>query len=330
VRFGDARLPGGTDPRADIDLQMADRSTDLFAEKLQTALGRVLVGKADAIQLALTTLLARGHLLIEDRPGVGKTLLARALARCLDLPFQRVQCTADLLPADILGAPIYQPSSGEITFRRGPVFTSVLVADELNRTPPRTQSALLECMQERRVTIDRESFELPDPFMVVATQNPLTFAGTYPLPESQLDRFLMRIRIGYPETEDEISVVAREDGHEAMAALAPVASVAELRAAQDATRAVTVHHDVVAYIVELADRTRSTPEIRLGVSPRGAQALHRACRARAVVFGRDYATPDDVRALAGPVFAHRMIARGGDGAADALLAELLGAVAAPD
>jgi len=310
--------------------QMSDQTSALFAQKMQDAVERVLIGKPEVVRLAITTLLARGHLLIEDRPGVGKTLLARALARCLDLPFQRVQCTADLLPADILGAHIYHPSSGEISFRQGPVFTSVLVADELNRTPPRTQSALLECMQERRVTMDRVSHPLPDPFFVVGTQNPLTFAGTYPLPESQMDRFLMRVEVGYPDSEQEIDIVTREDGHETVREVEPVATADELRQAQHAVRQVTVQHDVVAYIVELADRTRTMSEIQLGVSTRGAQALHRACRARAVLMGRDYVVPDDVRELAVPVFAHRMTARGGDTAAQALLTEILTTVASPD
>ena len=309
---------------------MPDQQCSTFARKLQEGIGRIVVGKPQAVQFAVTTLLARGHLLIEDRPGVGKTLLARALARCLDMPFQRVQCTADLLPADILGAQVYHPTSGEITFRPGPVFTSVLVADELNRTPPRTQSALLECMQERRVTIDRVTHSLPDPFFVVGTQNPMTFAGTYPLPESQLDRFLMRIRIGYPDAEHEIAIVGQDDGHERVLDLEPVGSVDELLATQAATKKVRVQRELVSYMVELAARTRNTPEVRLGVSTRGAQALHRACRARAVLMGRDYVVPDDVRELAPPVFAHRMTARGGDSAAEALLGEIVMAVAGPD
>src|SRR5262245_20355512 len=209
-----------------------------FANQLVTAVGQSLRGKEDAVELAVVTLLAGGHLLIEDHPGVGKTLLAKCLAKALDLPFQRVQCTADLLPSDIVGAQIYHPRTGELTFRPGPVFTSVLLADELNRTPPRTQSALLECMAERRVTIDRESHALPDPFFVIATQNPLTSAGTYPLPENQLDRFLMSIRLGYLYAEHEIDVVAREDGHRLVDELRPVASRAELPRARAAVDAV--------------------------------------------------------------------------------------------
>jgi MoxR-like ATPase len=293
-----------------------------FAASIQDNIAKVLIGKRHAIEMAVTTLMAGGHLLVEDRPGVGKTLLARALARSLDLPFQRVQCTADLLPADILGGQVYHPGTGELTFRPGPVFTSILVADELNRTPPRTQSALLECMQEGRVSIDRISHQLPDPFFVVATQNPLNFAGTYPLPESQLDRFLMRIRLGYPDLEDEIEIVSREDGHRDIEDLRPVAAIDDLRAARAAVEAVTVDRELVQHIVELAHRTRTSGDVILGVSARGTQALHRACRARAVCHGRDYVIPDDIRILTKPVYTHRMRTRGGDSAAEAIVSEI--------
>ncbi|MEM7199552.1 MAG: MoxR family ATPase [Planctomycetota bacterium] len=309
---------------------MPPSSSQAFATALQEGVGRALIGRPRAVQLAVITLLARGHLLVEDRPGVGKTLLARAIARCLGLPFQRVQCTADLLPADIVGAQVYHPGSGDLSFRPGPVFTSVLVADELNRTPPRTQSALLECMQERRVSVDRQTHDLPEPFFVVATQNPVTFAGTYPLPESQLDRFLIRTTIGHPDAAHEAEIVAMADGHERIAELTPVADGAALLAAQEDARAVRVDASLVAYIVELAARTRSSREVRLGVSTRGAQALHRACRARAVTLGRDYVTPDDIRELAPAVFTHRLIAKGGEHAAEAVIEQLLHAVASPD
>jgi MoxR-like ATPase len=225
---------------------------------------------------------------------------------------------------------VYHPSSGELTFRPGPVFTSVLVADELNRTPPRTQSALLQCMQEGVVTIDRQQHALPDPFFVIATQNPLTFAGTYPLPESQLDRFLMRIRIGYPEAAVETRIVTQPDGHRALGDLRPVADSDALRRARAQVDRVHVETDLVAYVVALAQRTRAMADVRLGISTRGAQALHRAARARAVALGRDHVVPDDVRELVGPVFGHRLQVRGGDGAADAALQELTHAVAAPE
>jgi len=300
-----------------------------FAQRLKENVCRVLIGKEHAVELAITTLVAGGHLLIEDRPGVGKTLLARALARSLDVPFQRVQCTADMLPADILGAQVYHPNTGEIVFRPGPVFTNVLLADELNRTPPRTQSALLECMQERHVSMDRQVHELPDPFFVVATQNPLQFAGTYPLPESQLDRFLMRISLGYPDTQDEIMIVVAEDGHERLLDLAPVATVDDLHAVRAALQKVSVEGELVSYMVELAGRTRSSGDVMLGVSSRGTQALHRACRAKAVCQGRDYVVPEDVRVLAKPVFAHRMRTRGGDAATEAVLGEIMDTTAMP-
>ena len=291
----------------------------------------VVLGKIDAVRLTVTALLAGGHVLIEDRPGVGKTLLARSLARSLDLPYQRIQCTSDLLPVDIIGAQIYEQRTGNLTFRRGPVFTSVLVADELNRTPPRTQSALLECMAERSVTVERQTHELPDPFFVIATQNPNTSAGTYSLPESQLDRFLICTRIGYPETQDELEVVAREDGHRLVELVRPVGDADELLKARDAVQNVRLQADLVAYIVALAQRTRDNSEIVLGVSPRGAQALHRAARARASLNGRDYVVPDDVRELVVAVFGHRLTVRGGGGdAATAILTEILQSTASPD
>jgi len=286
-------------------LAAPQRMTEL-AHKLSDRIAQGLRGKQEAIELALVTLFSGGHLLIEDHPGVGKTLLARSLARALDLPFQRIQCTADLLPADIVGSQLYHPGSGELTFRQGPVFTSVLLADELNRTPPRTQSALLECMAERRVTIDRESHTLPEPFFVIATQNPMTAAGTYPLPENQLDRFLLRIELGYPDTDNEIEVVAHEDGHRIVDEIAPVATAEDVIAARRDIEQVRCDRELTAFVVELAQHTRSMPDTILGVSTRGAQALHRACRARAWMHGRDFVVPDDVRALLVPAWAHRL------------------------
>ena len=295
---------------------------DSLATRIQNNIGEVLIGKRHAISLAVTSLLAGGHLLIEDRPGVGKTLLARALARSLGLPFQRIQCTADLLPSDILGGQVYHPKTGELTFRQGPVFTNVIVVDELNRTPPRTQSALLECMQEGRVTVDRVSHELPDPFFVVATQNPLNFSGTYPLPESQLDRFLLRINLGYPEAEDELEIVAQEDGHRGVEGIHAVASIDELKVARSLVDKVSVDRELIQHMVDIAHRTRTSGDVILGVSARGSQALHRACRARAVSQNRDFVIPEDLRVLTRPVYAHRMRTRGGDSAAEAILSEV--------
>ncbi|MBK8099909.1 MAG: MoxR family ATPase [Planctomycetes bacterium] len=300
-----------------------------LAKKLRATVGQVLQGKQDAVDQAILALIAGGHLLIEDQPGVGKTLLARTLARALDLPFQRVQCTADLLPADIVGAQIYHPRTGELAFRPGPVFTSVLLADELNRTPPRTQSALLECMAERHVTVDRQTHALPDPFFVIATQNPLTATGTYPLPDNQLDRFLLRIQIGYPDAAHEIDIVALEDGHRRAADIAPVASRDELLRARAAVEQVRCDRELAAFMVELANKTRTSGDAVLGVSTRGTQALHRACRARAVLQGRDFVVPDDVRALLVPTWSHRLTMRGGADA-DALLHEILAETTLPD
>ena len=300
-----------------------------LAKNLSSTVGEVLRGKDEAIELAVITLFAGGHLLIEDSPGVGKTLLARSLARALDLPFQRIQCTADLLPADIVGGQIYNPRDGELTFRPGPVFTSVLLADELNRTPPRTQSALLECMSERSITVHRETHQLPDPFFVIATQNPMTSTGTYPLPENQLDRFLLRIRIGYPDPEHEAAVVAQEDGHLLANQVATIASQADLLQARAEVDNVRCDQELAALIVELANRTRNTGSALLGVSTRGAQALHRACRARACVQGRDYVVPEDIRVLLAPTWGHRLHVRG-DADGEALLHEILATTALPD
>lgn len=301
-----------------------------LVHRLVENIGRVVLGKERPIESTIITLVAAGHLLIEDRPGVGKTLLARALARSLGLPFQRLQCTSDLLPADIVGAEVYQPTTGELVFRPGPVFTSILVADELNRTPPRTQSALLQCMAEGRVSVDRKTHQLPEPFFVIATQNPTYSAGTYPLPESQLDRFLMRINLGTPDAAHEREIVARGDGHRTLDELDVVASPADVLAIQTEARSTRVDPDIDAYIVELARFTRESTELRGGVSTRGAQALHRACQARAIVRGRDYVVPDDVRHLVGPVFGHRVGLRGDQDSAQGVLHEMLDTVAAPD
>jgi len=301
-----------------------------IADRVTENVALALLGKQTAIQLATVALFAEGHLLIEDHPGVGKTLLARALAKSLDLPFQRVQCTADLLPADILGSHVYQPATGDVVFREGPVFTSVLVADELNRTPPRTQSALLQCMQERKVTIDRTTHDLPDPFFVVATQNPQTASGTYPLPESQLDRFALRIELGYLEPEQEAAAVARADGFRVLESLRPIATAEEVRAVRQSARAVRVDPAIVRYIVELTQRSRVHADVRVGVSTRGAQALHRTCQARALLFGRDYVVPDDVQALAVPALAHRLSGPSDASAAQAVVLEIVASTPVPE
>lgn len=268
-----------------------------------------MLGKEDAIRFAVTCLFAGGHLLIEDAPGVGKTMLSRAIARSTTLRFGRIQCTADLLPSDILGAEFWNPATQEINVRRGPVFANVVLADELNRMPPRSQSALLECMAEGQVTLGRERHQLEAPFFVVATQNPITSAGTYPLPSNQLDRFLMRLHIGYPSAAHEAEAVRREDGHDGLEELEAVASSEDLLAARAAVSRVQLADELVRWIVDFASATRDEPDFETGLSTRGAQALHRCARAYALVRGRDYVVPDDLDRLIPLVCSHRVRSR---------------------
>ena len=274
--------------------------------EIEAALGEAIRGKPEVVRLSLTCLLARGHLLIEDVPGVGKTTLAQALARSVDSSFHRIQFTSDMLPSDVVGVTIYNAHTEEFEFKRGPVFTHFLLADEINRATPKTQSALLEAMNELQVTIDGRSYPLEQPFMVVATQNPVEHHGTYPLPESQLDRFLMRIRIGYPEAGAEREIV-RRGGASSAESMRSVLSGDDLVTLQDAVARVTVDDALVDYMLAIVERTRTHESLAMGVSPRGAQALFRATQALAAVEGRDYATPDDVKRLALPVFAHRVV-----------------------
>ena len=274
--------------------------------EIEAALGEAIRGKAEVLRLSLTCLLARGHLLIEDVPGVGKTTLAQALARSVDSSFHRIQFTSDMLPSDVVGVTIYNAHSESFEFKRGPVFTHFLLADEINRATPKTQSALLEAMNELQVTIDGRSYPLEQPFMVVATQNPVEHHGTYPLPESQLDRFLMRIRIGYPEAVAEREIV-RRGGASSAESMRSVLSGDDLVTLQDTVARVTVDDALVDYMLAIVERTRTHESLAMGVSPRGAQALYRATQALAAVEGRDYATPDDVKRLALPVFAHRVV-----------------------
>jgi MoxR-like ATPase len=277
--------------------------------RLEDSVGRALVGKPEVVRLAVIGLVARGHLLIEDVPGVGKTTLAAALARSIGASFQRIQFTSDMLPSDVLGVSVWEPKSGDFVFKPGPLFTNIVLADEINRTTPKTQSALLEAMNEAQVSLDHATYPLPRPFMVLATQNPREYEGTFPLPESQLDRFLLRIRIGYPEAADEKAVL-RGDSAPAPAGAAPVADAAEVTGLQEAAERIRTEESVLDYLVALVAATRRSPLLALGVSPRGSLALLRAARARALADGRDYLLPDDIKQLAVPALAHRVIVKG--------------------
>ncbi len=282
------------------------------AMKLTRAVGAVLTGKPDVVERAVVTLLARGHLLIEDVPGVGKTTLARALARALGTDFRRVQCTSDLMPSELLGVNVYNASERRFEFRPGPVFTHLLVADEINRATPKTQSALLEVMSERQVSIDGATHRLEEPFAVIATQNPDDAAGTYPLPESQLDRFLLRTAVGYPSAALEKQILSTRGGTEPVDEIEAVLTVAQLVAAQREVDAVVLEASVVDYAYALVHATRTHEQISVGVSTRGALAFVRAAKARAIVRGRSYVIPDDLSDLAGPVLAHRIRVHGAD------------------
>jgi len=272
----------------------------------------VFHGKREVVRLALAALLAGGHVLFEDVPGVGKTTLTHALAKTLGLGFRRIQFTSDLLPSDVLGVSVYDPRTGDFEVRPGPIFAHVVLADEINRAPPRTQSGLLEAMQEGRVTIDDQTFELPRPFLVMATQNPLEHHGTYPLPESQLDRFLMRITVGYPDAAAERRILAESSTHEPVfERLRPILSADQVLQLQRRIDEVAVDPAILDDIMEIVQRTRTSPRLRMGVSPRGGIALHRAARAYALTQGRTYLVPSDVRDLVVPCLAHRVVPSGG-------------------
>ncbi|MBB5855257.1 AAA family ATPase [Amycolatopsis umgeniensis] len=295
------------------DLDTGDGAAEARAAliALRAEVGKAVVGNDAAVTGLIIALLCRGHVLLEGVPGVAKTLLVRALAAALDLETTRVQFTPDLMPGDITGSIVYDAHSGEFSFREGPVFTNLLLADEINRTPPKTQSSLLEAMEERQVSSDGKTRPLPDPFIVIATQNPVEYEGTYPLPEAQLDRFLLKLTMPTPSREDEFGILSRhaqgfDPRNLAAAGIKPVAGAAELDAARRAVAGVTVRPEVLAYIVDVCRATRALPSVRLGVSPRGATALLAATRAWAWLAGRDYATPDDVKALARPSLRHRL------------------------
>ena len=302
---------------------------------VETALGEVIRGKQEVLRLSLACLLARGHLLIEDVPGVGKTTLAHALARGVDSTFHRLQFTSDMLPSDVVGVTIYNNHTQEFEFKPGPVFANFLLADEINRATPKTQSALLEAMNEQQVTVDGRSWPLPRPFMVIATQNPVEHHVTYPLPESQLDRFLMRIRIGYPDEAAERQIL-RASSSVGPDGMRSVVSGEELLQLQDAVASIHMEDALLDYILAIVKRTREHESLSMGVSPRGAQALYKAAQAMAALDGRDYVTPDDVKRMVLPVFAHRVmvssravIGRNSMSVAEKILEEILTLVAVP-
>ncbi len=278
-----------------------------FVEKVITNIERVIVGKRDAVELAVIALLCQGHLLIEDVPGVGKTMLARSLALSLDCSFNRIQFTPDMLPSDVTGISIYNQSTGEFEFRPGPLMAQIVLADEINRATPKTQSALLEAMQEGQITVDGTTHILPRPFMVLATQNPIEYEGTFRLPEAQMDRFLLRVNLGYPDLDDEIDVLDRQQFQHPVDELEAASTVEEVIAAQDAIRDIFISPEIKRYMVEITRQTRTHDEVYLGASPRGSLALYRASQARAALMGRDYVLPDDVKALVSPALGHRII-----------------------
>ena len=299
--------------------------------QLQENVAQVIRGKPEGIQLAVVALLARGHLLIEDVPGVGKTALADSLARSIDGSFKRIQFTSDLLPSDILGVPIFNPKENQFEFRPGPIFSHILLADEINRTTPKTQSALLEAMNDGQVTVENRTYPLPKPFMVIATQNPSDHQGTYPLPESQRDRFMIRMRLGYPAEADEKAILLRSVSSKGVR---PVVTPEEVSALQDEAERVKLDESLVDYLLAIVGATRRHPLLAVGVSTRGALFLQRAVRALAFVEGRDYVLPDDIKRLSPPVLGHRVLLKGNQNGfaareTDSIISEILGALSVP-
>jgi MoxR-like ATPase len=279
----------------------------VIAKRISDNVEKVIVGKHPVVELTVICLLCQGHLLIEDVPGVGKTVLAKSLAKSIGCTFKRIQFTPDLLPSDVTGVSMFNQKTREFEFRAGPVLSQIVLTDEINRATPKTQSALLEAMEERQVTVDGVTYPTPKPFLVIATQNPIEYEGTFPLPEAQLDRFLMRVDLGHPSPEDEISILEAQQYEHPIHKLEQVVSAEELLAAQEQIKSIYVDQLVKEYIVELVTASRKHPDVYLGASPRGSLGLYKTSQARAVLDGRDYATPDDIKALAQPTLAHRMI-----------------------
>lgn len=286
-----------------MDIKEAHEKT----EALKKSLGGIIRGKDEIIALAITALVSRGHLLIEDVPGVGKTTLAHGLARSINCSFQRIQFTSDLLPSDVIGVTVYNQTEHRFEFRPGPIFANIVLADEINRATPKTQSALLEAMNDRQVSVDKYTHSLPSPFMLLATQNPLEFAGTFPLPESQLDRFSMCLKIGYPDEAHEKEIIRSSNGRSRIETLVPVVSISDIEAMQSLVSGVRVTEDLVDYIMAITSATRQNKAIRLGASPRAAMTLYSTAQAYAFVSGRDYCLPDDIKRLSVPVLAHRIV-----------------------
>lgn len=297
--------------------------------QVRANVGKVIVGKEDLIDKLFIAMVTAGHVLLEDVPGTGKTLLAKSLAKSVDCTFKRVQFTPDLLPSDLSGIYYFNQKNAEFEFRPGPLFTHILLADEINRATPRTQSSLLECMEERQVSIDGVTHRLENPFLVIATQNPLEQQGTFPLPEAQLDRFLFKLNMGYPSSDESVHILKRFKEDQPLEQLQAAASIGELLQAREAAAKVYVSDDVLKYIVDLAERTRKDEAVASGVSPRGCQALLKAAQVQAILQGRDFVTPDDIKALAICTWAHRMLlrgtvrSRGGAGAAEAVIGRVL-------